>query len=191
MSSPGTGDPTRRAEYLGRLRARTPERSPPARLLPWIEDPGSLTERMRKVCGADFRLELLRQQYARPLKPEAFALALPPRRYALVREVLLCRRGTPWIFARSVLPLPTLQGANRRIAHLGIRPLGDILFSSSDLLRGEIKISPLHADLPLFGICANALGREPVGSWLRQSLFRIHKEPLLVSEVFLPEIDTE
>lgn len=191
MSSPGTGGPARRVDYPRRLRARTPERSPPPALLPWIEDPGSLTERMRKVCGSDFRLELLRQQHARPLKSEVLALALPSRRYALVREVLLCRRGTPWIFARSVLPLPTLRGANRRIARLGVRPLGDVLFSSSDLYRGEIKISPLDVHPSLFGICANALGREPAGSWLRQSLFRINKEPLLVSEVFLPEINTE
>lgn len=180
-----------RADYPGRLRAPTPERSPPKAMLPWIEDPGSLTERMRTVCGAEFRLALLGQKHSRPLTSEARALALPPRRYALVREVLLCRRATPWIFARSVLPLPTLRGPNRRIAHLGKRPLGDILFASSDLYRGAIKISPLRADPPLYGICARALGREPAGSWLRRSLFQIHKEPLLVSEVFLPEIGTE
>ena len=187
----GTGDGTSPVEYRGRRCRPTSEQSPPTALLPWLVDPGSLTERMRRFCGTDFRLTFLGQNYSRPLTSEARTLALPPRRYALIRQVLLCCRGTPWIFARSVLPFPALRGSNRRIARLGKRPLGDILFSSSDLRRGAINISPLPADSLMRKICARALSRDPVGAWLRESLFQIHNEPLLVSEVFLPETGTE
>jgi len=168
-----------------------PDALPPAALLPWIEDPGSLTERMRAVCGDDFKLTLLGRRYYRPLTSEARLLALPPRRYAFIREALLGCGGVPWIFARSVLPLPALRGSNRRIAHLGERPLGDILFSDSNLYRGAVRISPLRTQCPLYRICERALGRDPAGSWLRQSLFQIHKELVLVSEVFLSETRTE
>ena len=103
------------------------------------------------------------------------------------REVLLCCREDPWVFARSVVPMATLQGRHRRIAHLGVRPLGDFLFSSSGLKRGKIRVLPLHADPPMHAACTEALGAGPVGAWLRQSLFQLDRAPLLISEVFLPQ----
>ena len=168
----------------------TPELSgsPPKALLPWLFDTGSLTERMRSHCGVDFRLDFLGRRYARPLAPEVHTLELPPRRYALIRQVLLCCGQAPWVFARSVMPFPTLRGANRRIARLGKRPLGDVLFSNADLRRCAISISPLQRGSPMHDMCVRALARDPGRAWLRQSLFRIHTKPLLISEVFLSEI---
>lgn len=173
--------------YSKKRRYRPGTERPPASLRPWLEDASSLTKRMRAACGDGFKLELLGQVRTRPLAGEARILNLPQRRFALVREVLLCCREDPWIFARSVVPMATLQGRHRRIAHLGVRPLGDFLFSSSGLKRGEIRVLPLHADPPMQAACTEALGTGPVGAWLRQSLFQLDRAPLLISEIFLPQ----
>jgi chorismate--pyruvate lyase len=142
---------------------------------------------MRSACDGGFKLALLSQVRTRPLPREARILNFPQRRFALIREVLLCCRDVPWIFARSVLPLATLQGRYRRIAHLGAKPLGDVLFSCSGLKRGEIRVLPLYADPPMYAICTNVLGKEPVDAWMRQSVFELDRAPLLVSEVFLAQ----
>lgn len=165
--------------------------APPRRLLSWLEDPDSVTQRMRSVCGDRFRLTLLGQSKSKPMTSEARSLGLSARQYALIREVLLCCDDTPWIFARSVLPLAALKGRYRRITQLRDRPLGDLLFSSSDLRRGEAKISPLRTDRAIHALCADALGHDPGNAWLRRSLFALDESPLLINEVFLPQIGAE
>ena len=112
----------------------------------WLEDPGSVTSRMRCVCSENFSLALVAQRKARPFRHEARILELPSRRLALIRQVLLCCADVPWIFARSVLPITTLKGRNRRMAHLGSKPLGEVLFTLPGLVRSEVQIAPLSTD---------------------------------------------
>lgn len=115
-------------------------------------------------------------------------LQLASRRVALIRQVLLHCGGVPWIFARSVLPFSILRGRNRRIAHLGSKPLGEVLFAIPGLVRHEVNIVPLNYDPAMRGAFAELVGEEPAGAWLRRSLFILDNSSLLVNEVFLSNI---
>ena len=102
---------------------------------------------------------------------------------ALVRQVLLCCDDQPLVYARSVIPVTTIHGAQRRYANMGNRPLGAMLFSDRTMRREAVEV----AVLPL----ENSVNQytqfnEPV--WGRRSVFRVAGKPLLVSEYFLPEI---
>jgi chorismate--pyruvate lyase len=46
----------------------------------------------------------------------------------------------------------------------------------------------LHAQHPLYQRAAAELTDAPASLWARRSLFDLHGSPLLVTEVFLPEI---
>lgn len=144
---------------------------------PWLQDRGSLTLRLTRAAGGEFAVRVLCQHWATPSADEARALNMPPRQLALIREVeLLGRDGTPWVYARSVLPAATLTGRERRLRQLGDRSLGSLMFSDPSLSRS-----------PLMASCL----RDSTGKryWARRSVFRLHNKPLLVCEVFLPAME--
>lgn len=154
----------------------------------WLEDPGSVTSRIRSACGGEFSLILVNQRKAQPFFTEARILGLAVRHTALIRQVLLCCTGVPWIFARSVLPVSILRGRNRRLANLGSKPLGEVLFALPGVVRKDVQILPLGSDPVMRRAFEEAVDADPAGAWLRRSLFLLDNDPLLVSEVFLSNI---
>ncbi len=153
----------------------------PADLAPWLLDSGSLTRRLRAACCGRFNVKVLSQRRSVPMRCERRLLGLPARRVALVREVLLSCGDVPWVFARTVMPPKTLVGRYRRLAHLGNRPLGELLFSDPGVRRGPLEL----VSLPEFPLP----GRRPF--WGRRSVFQAGGRPLLVSEFFMSELPTE
>jgi len=104
-------------------------------------------------------------------------------RSALVRQVLLCCKKQPLVYARTVIPLATIQGAQRKYANMGNRPLGAMLFADRTMSREAVEVALLPA-----GHDAHQYTNigEPI--WGRRSVFRVSGKPLLVSEYFLPEL---
>jgi len=102
---------------------------------------------------------------------------------ALVREVLLCCNDKPLVYARTVIPSTTIQGAQRLYANMGNRPLGAMLFADRTMRREAVQVGMLSAEHEANGYAETD---EPV--WGRRSVFRVAGKPLLVSEYFLPEI---
>ena len=159
----------------------------PAALRSWLFDPRSLSLRLARACPDGFRVLPLAQRWERPLAAERETLALARDERALVREVLLMCHGTPWVFGRSVLPRGLLRGPGRRLAHLGERPLGGLLFSIPGTRRDRVSVGPAARDPWLLARCARALGRRPTRAWKRASVFRVRGRALLVSELFLED----
>ncbi len=176
---------------LSRCNYGRKQQRPPANLRAWLEDSGSVTSRMRCACSGEFSLALVAQQKARPFRQEAQILQLPSRRLALIRQVLLCCAGVPWIFARSVLPITTLKGRNRRMAHLGSKPLGEVLFALPGLVRSDVQIAPLSADAAMREAFTEVVEEDPGDAWLRRSVYLLDNDPLLINEVFLSKIRNE
>lgn len=141
----------------------------------WLMDPGSLTQRLIQRSRGQFRVEVLRQQWAVPTASERQALGMRCREKALIREVQLIGKDQPWVYARSVLPATTLTGRQRLLAQIGTRPLGQMLFRDPSMRRSPLQISPLHL----------STGQT---AWARRSVFRLANKPLLVCEVFLPAL---
>lgn len=144
----------------------------------WLLDRGSLTDRLIAKSEGRFRVEVLRQYRGVARPDEARCLGLDKRQAAWIREVILYGNNTPWVFARSILPEKSLACSLRHLKHLGNKPLGAVLFNDPHMRRSVIEIARFEArDLPA-GISSHA--------WGRRSVFYLRKQPLLVSEVFLP-----
>lgn len=157
---------------------------PPA-LREWLLDTSSLTRRLRARCSGELCVRMLGQALRNPSPDERRALGLRPGRRALVREVYLCCGPTPWVFARTVIPVNSLTGRGRGLARLGTRPLGELLFSDPHMQRGDPEVATLD---PGHRLHALATGGVPGNGavWGRRSRFLIAGKPLLVSEFFLP-----
>lgn len=157
-------------------------RQPPAALMPWLLHPGSLTAALKHLSNDQFRVEVLSQRWQQPGLEERRALGLRDRSRALVREVLLCGRGRPWVYARSVLPMRSLEGKSRYLRSLDSRPLGELLFSEPDIRRGPILLNCLRRN-PHCRL--QQLAGENQRAWGRRSTFWLRDKPLLVAETFL------
>jgi chorismate--pyruvate lyase len=155
-------------------------------ILSWLTDSGSLTQRLKNYCPEHFSLKVLGEEWVKADNSEAMLLGIEPSQKVLLRQVHLKCEDQVCVYARSIIPLLTLQGKHRRLKFLGKKPLGEYLFSSPGLERSIIEWSQLATGSSLHRIALgeSAASNKPV--WGRRSLFKIDKKPLLVSEFFLP-----
>ena len=151
----------------------------------WTYESGSLTQRLRAVYGNDVAVNVLFQDWRVPFLSERRLLKLPERRLCLVREVLLHADGKPLILARTIIPTATIKIASS-LAHLGTRPLGEVIFSYSKLERIAMDVTLIKASIWTSSTLHNADIQQPI--WGRRTVYAIKHRPMLVSEFFLPEI---
>jgi len=157
----------------------------------WLFESGSLTQRLRDLCGDGFHVRLLKQTWQKPCLNEARQLELPSNLYALTREVVLCCGDRPLVYARTIIPRRTLHGAQRRLSNLGTRPLGEVLFSSPKLERNGFElalVSPAIWRKPDSISCVGGLEFPEENVWGRRTVYSISSHDLLVSEIFMPEL---
>jgi len=112
-------------------------------------------------------------------------LKLKRAQRGLIREVELLCSGKPCVFARTVIPVSTRRGKQRRLTRLGSRPLGAFLFADPTMRRGPVEISRMDRQHDLFRRATAGLQRPPAEIWGRRSVFYLGGKPLLVSEIFL------
>lgn len=156
----------------------------PAELRPWLLDSGSLTRHLRALSDQRLQVERLAQAWRLPQPSEARWLNLAPGRRALVREVILRGNGTPWVYARSIIPPGALHGDLRRLRWLKEAPLGEVLFRQPHLRRTPFELARLEPrQLP--PVVRAAIGRATY-LWGRRSRFAVGERQLIVSEIFLP-----
>ncbi len=144
----------------------------------WLFDQGSLTARLVGLQAGDFSVQLHRQAVGQATAQEQLALGTGRNDPVWYREVILKLGDVPVVYARTAVPLSTLNSRARPLRHLGNRSLGAYLFSRPDLQRSVMRASR----------CAP----NPYGlRYCRYSVFRIYDRPLMVSEAFsshLPEL---
>ncbi len=160
----------------------------PSRARSWLFEPHSLTRRIQGACPGCFRVRVLSQRHERPMLNERRLLGIPDHALAVVRQVQLLCNDRPWVYGRTVIPLATLTGAQRRLSSLGSRSLGAMLFADSSLKRFEVQVAQILPWHDLYGAATFDLPRGPAAVWGRRSVFRTGDKPLLVSEVFLPPV---
>ena len=110
-------------------------------------------------------------------------MALGNVRSALVRQVLLCCGDRPLVYARTVIPVTTIRGAQRRYANMGSRPLGAMLFADRTMQREAVEVGKLPKDH-----AANQYSQYDAPFWGRRSVFRVSGKQLMLAEYFLPEL---
>jgi len=161
----------------------------PPRAQDWLYDRCSLTSRLQRACGSgSFSVSVLSQQRRRPLADERRLLGMREHEYALIRQVYLQCDGQRWVYARTVVPLRSLRGRGRRLASLGNRPLGAMLFADRSVRRGRMQVARLSVGDHVFDRAVAGLAVIPEHIWGRRSLFHYAGRPLLVNEIFLPGV---
>lgn len=159
----------------------------PARFWPtapaWVLDRGSLTQQLRRRSDNQFAVQVLSQGWQAPRPSEARFLGLRRKQWVLTREVLLLCQQQPWVFARSVIPIATLQGRLRYLRRFGSSSLGERLFNEPSMQRHPFELSQLPASSPL--LAAGATAQQHL-LWGRRCRFEIEAKSLMVSEFFLP-----
>ena len=139
----------------------------------WLQDKGSLTQRLIQASKGDFVVRVVRNSWGLPSQSEAQALGLKPRQKAIIREVELLCYGQTWVCARSVIPHSTLKGSLRKFKDIGDKPLGALLFKYPNMRRGPLEVACLQE--------ANNKARH----WARRSVFYVADKGILVTEVFM------
>jgi len=157
-------------------------RAAPPTAREWLFENGSLTRRLMHLCGDQFCVKLLDERRIRPYHDESRMMAIRGGEQARVRRVLLCAGERPLVYARTVIPLSTLHGGEaRRLAYLGERPLGALLFTRKGVRRSAMQLSQVSARALYPSLPESAV-------WGRRSVFYLADKPLLVSEFFLPAL---
>lgn len=156
----------------------------------WLSTPNSLTSRLRQDCPA-LSVRVLSEKLERPLLDEAQALGMQPMDKAWVRCVLLqCGQSTTqnWVYARTVIPYFDSNNPWIHLQKLGEKPLGEVLFEMPGIRRSPFGFSHLplqalpHLNHALEQTCLKENG------FARRSVFMQEEAPLLLTEVFLPDL---
>ncbi|MCB1722616.1 MAG: chorismate lyase [Chromatiaceae bacterium] len=154
----------------------------------WLVDRGSLTRSVIASCAGRFSVELVSQGHGSALASETALLAGGPAQATLVREVRLRCDREAWVFARTLIPLPSVRGPARALTRLGRRPLGEVLFSNPTTRRLCVEVARITPRHRLFARATGHLKRPPVAIWGRRTLFAYGGSRILVNELFLPVI---
>lgn len=156
----------------------------------WILHPHSFMQRLRQKGALNPRIQVLRQSWQFPTLDEKKILGMKTRAYALIREVLIYSDGKKWMYARTVFPRKTLTGKQLCLARLKNRSLGSVLFKDPMLERSPFDVVCLSNDMLLHQYIIHEANIEKKDLWARRSVFTLHEKPLLLTEVFLPDIAT-
>jgi chorismate--pyruvate lyase len=170
---------------MNRWKRLAPPHTSPWR--PWLTWRGSLTWRIVAHSKA-FRVERIQQRFRIPNEDEYRVLGRPTHKRALVREVILHADARAVVLAHSVAARRDLFGTWRSLRGLGNRPLAEALFEDPLVRRMALEFRRVDFRHPLWKRACKVFGREFPALWARRSLFRKHGRPLLVTEVFLPEL---
>lgn len=128
------------------------------------------------------------QAWGRALPSEARLLRARQGTRMFRREVRLKCDGHYWVFARTLIPVTSLAGGARRLAYLGSKPLGAVLFADPGTERLRIEVGRLQPGHVIFQHAAERIEIPPDELWGRRTLFRYRGSPVLVNEIFLPGI---
>jgi chorismate--pyruvate lyase len=140
----------------------------------WLQDKGSLTQRLIHASDGHFSVRVVSNRWGIPSQSEAEALMLKPRQKAIIREVELLCHNQVWVCARSIIPHSTLRGRLRQFKNIGTKPLGALLFKHPNMIRGALEVTNLQQ--------VNSHQQH----WARRSVFYLDGKGILVTEVFMP-----
>jgi chorismate--pyruvate lyase len=153
--------------------------TPSPLLSTWLLCASSFMQRLKNHGIANARIQVLRESWRMPWQDECQKLNISSRRFALVREVLIDSDEGQWMYARTVIPQMTLTGKERRLGHLKNRSLGSVLFKDPTMTRSPFELTCLPAKL--LSLASGDL-------WARRSVFHVSNKPLLLTEIFFPDI---
>lgn len=157
----------------------------------WLNHRGSLTARLVARCQL-FRVQRLYQGLAMCLEDEFAAIGLARAKKVVEREVLLRCDERAMVYAHTVVSASANATQWPLFAGLGEKSLGSTLFSDPLVERGHLSYARLRHTHPLMRRIAALQVLEAPALCLcaRRSVFKRKGGCLLVTEVFLPAINS-
>jgi len=149
--------------------------------------PASFMQQLQKYGLHQPVVQIMTQQWRLATHEDCEVLALQGRSQVLVRDVLIGTdkaKKAEWMLARSVFPHSLLRGPERQLGQLKTRPLGRVLFRHPHMVREAFEfaeLSPSRLEEDFHWASQKAL-------WARRSIFRLRGKPLLLTEIFLPDL---
>ena len=134
----------------------------------WLIENGPITKRIS--AKEDFELNLIRDEIGEVDEEDKKYLG-DTKGDIKVREVILLGNKTPKVYAKSLIPIRTIEKGFSKLGNLGNMPLGDILFEK-DIFN---KIDVLYS---FFSYKSNIF-------WGRKTKYLVKNLPFSVMEVFL------
>ncbi|MCW5588969.1 MAG: chorismate lyase [Legionellales bacterium] len=142
-------------------------------LFSWLTHAGSFTQAFNQLFNYPLQVEVLTEKQAIIAAAEANYLNLPHHATAHVREVKLYSENIIFMYARTVIPLPTWDDNNNALGKLGDTPLGYYLFQHPSMQRSSLEFMAIDKTQSI---------------WARRSQFYLDKKPLALYEIFLPSL---
>ena len=166
-----------------------PASARPLALWPLIAEAGSLTERLRAKSGGKLQVQVIAQGHAALQDEDMTLLGAKPEEAGYIRQIYLCGREQPWVYARSMVA----GAADRWLKHLGEQPLGDQVFARPDAERSPIEVAQLDPRHALYKEALAHLSPQESGLaagplWARRSLLSVEGIRILIYECFLPRL---
>ena len=163
----------------------------PPEFLVWLTATGSLTRHLQVQALAGFSVTVLGESWREALPDECAILGVAEGEKVYQREVLLCDGNMADVYARTVMPKITFEASMARFTELGAKPLGEMLFTDPEVIRGELKVRCLQQNDWLYQQVLVAGCQTSSILWARRSPFFIGDNVLLVNEIFLPNLVTK
>jgi chorismate--pyruvate lyase len=162
----------------------------PASARDWLGWPDSLTERLAQHLGDRVQVHVLSERVDRLLPDEREHLGTISRT-ARIREIRLEVRDMPFVVARTVFPESTARAMNNALIQLGTRSLGSLLFGTRRAPVCARELMHMQPNSALWRVLRCHLPSDSGPLWARRALHRLQGQPLLVTEIFLPQLLTK
>lgn len=143
----------------------------PKHLKSWLNASGSLTQQLTDLADGTFKVEPVKEHFQRLMFLDAQWMQMPTHHTSWVRESFLygCEEQ-PWVKAKSIFPILSLQKKARIFQHIGTKPIGLFLFQRTNPVC-ERRVIWLE------------------DGWTRQSCYTWHGCKFIVQETFLPSFE--
>jgi chorismate lyase len=143
----------------------------PQHLSKWLFASGSLTLQLTDLAGGQFSVVPIKEHFQRLNFADARWMNMPHQHTSWVREAYLYgSEQQPWVKAKSIFPILSLQKRARIFQHIGKKPIGWFLFQRTQPIC-ERRV-----------ICLDE-------GWTRQSCYTWHGCKFIVQETFLPAFE--
>jgi chorismate--pyruvate lyase len=161
---------------------------PDSNIYNWLTKPYILSKALKQCCSG-LTVKILSQSVSEIYNSESFLLNISTDTQSFTRQVFLLGDGIPLTYGRVIVPPNTYKNHFSDFERLGGNLLGEtMLYNNTNVKRGKFQYSVIDNKSILFEQISKYLLLPNVSLWCRCSLFYNNKDPLLVTEVFLPQL---
>lgn len=148
----------------------------------WLETRTSITNKAKAVCKK-VNLQLLSERWEEKEGQHTF-----------VREIVIFCNEKPAWYAQTLIPKKTYERREVQFNNLKTQSINTILFNDPDIVREDFVFAYLTSKTSEYRQAIQYYQKVvpstplPDSLWARKSIFRIDGEPLVIMEIFFPNV---